>query len=229
MNINGIQKLTLLDYPGKVACTVFLAGCDLRCPFCHNSELWSASAPAVMDDAELLAFLEKRRGMLDGVVFTGGEPLLRPELPGIIKKVKDMGFAVKLDTNGTHPEALKSLIDAGLTDYVAMDIKNDPERYAETCGKKEMDLTPVGESIKLLLSGRVPYEFRTTAVRELHDENSFRSIGQMIRGAEKYFIQPFTDRDTVLFAGFTAPTDDQLERFLAAVRPYVKSAQIRGK
>ena len=229
MDINGIQKLTLLDFPGKVACTVFLAGCDLRCPFCHNSELWSASAPAVMDDAELLAFLEKRRGMLDGVVFTGGEPLLRPELPGIIKKVKDMGFAVKLDTNGTHPEALKSLIDAGLTDYVAMDIKNDPERYAETCGKKEMDLTPVGESIKLLLSGRIPYEFRTTAVRELHDENSFRSIGQMIRGAEKYFIQPFTDRDTVLFAGFTAPTDDQLERFLAAVRPCVKSAQIRGK
>ncbi|MBR0134612.1 MAG: anaerobic ribonucleoside-triphosphate reductase activating protein, partial [Clostridia bacterium] len=133
MEINGIQKLTLLDYPGRMACTVFLSGCDLRCPFCHNSELWGA-APAVMDDKELLSFLEKRRGMLEGVVFTGGEALLRPELPALIREVKALGFLVKLDTNGTHPERLRSLIDEGLADYIAMDVKNDLDRYALTCG-----------------------------------------------------------------------------------------------
>lgn len=164
MNINGLQKLTLLDFPGKVACTVFLAGCDLRCPYCHNSELWSANAPAVMDDNELMAFLEKRRGMLDGVAFTGGEALLRPELPELIAKIKALGYAVKLDTNGTSPDKLRGLIEAELIDYVAMDIKNDPARYAATCGKKEMDLTPIRESVALLLEGRVPYEFRTTVV-----------------------------------------------------------------
>jgi pyruvate formate lyase activating enzyme len=229
MNINGLQKLTLLDFPGKVACTVFLAGCDLRCPYCHNSELWSANAPAVMDDNELMAFLEKRRGMLDGVAFTGGEALLRPELPELIAKIKALGYAVKLDTNGTSPDKLRGLIEAGLIDYVAMDIKNDPARYAETCGKKEMDLTPIRESVALLLEGRVPYEFRTTVVAELHDEASFINIGRLIEGAERYFLQPFADRDTVLFAGFHAPSREQLEAYLAAVRPFVKSAEIRGE
>lgn len=229
MNINGLQKLTLLDFPGKVACTVFLAGCDLRCPYCHNSELWSANAPAVMDDTELMAFLEKRRGMLDGVAFTGGEALLRHELPELIAKIKALGYAVKLDTNGTSPDKLRGLIEAGLIDYVAMDIKNDPARYAETCGKKEMDLTPIRESIALLLEGRVPYEFRTTVVDELHDEASFINIGRLIEGAERYFLQPFADRDTVLFAGFHAPSREQLEAYLAAVRPFVKSAEIRGE
>lgn len=228
MLINGIQKLTLLDYPGRVACTVFLAGCDLRCPFCHNSELWSMSAPSVMDDGELLAFLGKRRGMLDGVAFTGGEALLRHELPELIAKIKELGFAVKLDTNGTSPDKLRALIEAGLIDYAAMDIKNDPARYAETCGKKEMDLTPIYESIALLNEGRIPYEFRTTAVLPLHDESSFEGIGQMIRGAENYFIQPFADRDTVLFKGFEAPSKEQLQRFLEIVAPYVKHAEIRG-
>lgn len=228
MQINGIQKLTLLDYPGKVACTVFLAGCDLRCPYCHNSELWSASAPAVMDDAELISFLEKRRGMLDGVAFTGGEALLRPELPELMRKVKALGYSIKLDTNGTHPDRLNKLIDEGLIDRAAMDIKNDLERYGVTCGKPDMDVGPIKESVSLLLEGRVSYEFRTTVVRELHDDASFVNIALLIDGADSYFIQPFADRDTVLFAGFHAPDEDDMKRYLEIVRPHVKHAAIRG-
>jgi pyruvate formate lyase activating enzyme len=227
MEINGIQKLTLLDYPGRMACTVFLSGCDLRCPFCHNSELWGA-APAVMDDKELLSFLEKRRGMLEGVVFTGGEALLRPELPELIKKVKDMGFLVKLDTNGTHPERLASLIDEGLADYIAMDVKNDLDRYALTCGREEMDLDAIKQSIAILLEGRIPYEFRTTVVSPLHDEASFINIAKLIEGADNYYLQPFADRDTVLYKGFDAPTKEEMQRYLEIVKPHVKHAQIRG-
>ena len=230
MDINGIQKLTLLDYPGKVACTVFLAGCDLKCPFCHNSELWSVNAPAVMDDKELLAFLEKRRGMLEGVAFTGGEPLLRPELPEVMTKIKELGFAVKLDTNGTHPDKLRALIGEGLVDRVAMDIKNDPERYALTCGREAQGfpMDAIRKSIEILMNGGIEYEFRTTAVKPLHDSDSFRGIGEMIRGAENYFIQPFADRDTVLFSGFETPAKEELESWLGIVKPFVKRARIRG-
>lgn len=230
MDINGIQKLTLLDYPGKVACTVFLAGCDLKCPFCHNSELWSVNAPAVMDDKELLAFLEKRRGMLEGVAFTGGEPLLRPELPEVMTKIKELGFAVKLDTNGTHPDKLRALIGEGLVDRVAMDIKNDPERYALTCGREAQGfpMDAIRKSIEILMNGGIEYEFRTTAVKPLHDADSFRGIGEMIRGAEEYYIQPFADRDTVLFSGFETPAKEELESWLGIVKPFVKRARIRG-
>ncbi|MBQ4167607.1 MAG: anaerobic ribonucleoside-triphosphate reductase activating protein [Clostridia bacterium] len=230
MDINGIQKLTLLDYPGKVACTVFLAGCDLKCPFCHNSELWSVNAPAVMDDKELLAFLEKRRGMLEGVAFTGGEPLLRPELPEVMTKIKELGFAVKLDTNGTHPDKLRALIGEGLVDRVAMDIKNDPERYALTCGREAQGfpMDAIRKSIEILMNGGIEYEFRTTAVKPLHDADSFRGIGEMIRGAEEYYIQPFADRDTVLFSGFETPAKEELESWLGIVEPFVKRARIRG-
>ena len=230
MDINGIQKLTLLDYPGKVACTVFLAGCDLKCPFCHNSELWSVNAPAVMDDKELLAFLEKRRGMLEGVAFTGGEPLLRPGLPELMGKIKELGYAVKLDTNGTHPDKLCALIGGGLVDRVAMDIKNDPERYAATCGREAegFPMDAIRKSIEILMNGGIEYEFRTTAVKPLHDADSFRGIGEMIRGAEEYYIQPFADRDTVLFSGFETPAKEELESWLGIVEPFVKRARIRG-
>ncbi len=227
MDINGLQKLTLLDFPGRSACTVFLAGCDLRCPFCHNSELWGA-APAVTDDAGLMEFLNTRRGLLDGVAFTGGEALLRSELPELISRIKELGFAVKLDTNGTHPERLRALIDRGLIDYAAMDVKNDIPRYALTCGLEEMDTAPIEESIALLLEGRVGYEFRTTVVSPLHDETSFINIGRMIEGAENYFLQAFADRDTVPFKCFSAPTAEEMQRYLAAVKPFVKHAEIRG-
>ena len=229
MNIHGLQKLTLLDYPGRTACTVFLAGCNLRCPFCHNSELLDSGAvPPVMDDGELLTFLKKRQGMLDGVCITGGEPLLNPALPELLRKIKALGYPVKLDTNGCFSERLRGLVKEGLVDYVAMDIKNSPSRYAETCGLPDMDLSPVLGSIELLKSGTVDYEFRTTVVDELHDADSFYDIAELIRGAKRYFLQPFADRDTVAFAGFHAPEPEKLREYAEIVRPAVESVRIRG-
>jgi len=229
MKIHGLQKMTLLDYPGKVACTVFLGGCDLRCPFCHNAELIDGSAPAMMEEEELLAFLKKRQGLLEGVAVTGGEPLLRgDDLLRLAEKIRELGYPLKLDTNGTHPERLRKIIDGGLVSYVAMDIKNSPEKYAETCGLSQMDLAPVRESVSLLMEGRTDYEFRTTTMAELHDADSFRKIGEWIRGAKRYYLQKFTDRDTVPFEGFHAPADGEMAQYLAIAREYVPEAEIRG-
>ena len=228
MKIHGLQKMTLLDFPGKVACTVFLGGCDMRCPFCHNAELIDGSAPAVMEEAELLAFLKKRRGLLEGVAVTGGEPLLRPDIFGLAEKIRDLGYPLKLDTNGTHPERLRQMIDRGLAAYVAMDIKNSPDRYARTAGLEEIDLGPVRESVSLLMEGKADYEFRTTTVAELHDADSFREIGKWIRGAKRYYLQKFTDRDTVPFGGFHAPSDDEMRYFAEIVKEDVPSAALRG-
>ena len=227
MRIHGLQKMTLLDYPGRVACTIFLGGCDMRCPFCHNAELLDGSSPAIMDEAELLSFLEKRRGLLDGVAVTGGEPLLREEIPSFLEKIRSIGYPVKLDTNGTHPRMLQRLMEADLVQYVAMDIKNSPERYEETAGVP-VNLEAVRESVSLLLAGKTDYEFRTTVVAELHDDESFRSIGPWIRGARRYYLQKFTDRDTVPFGGFHAPADETMERYLRIVREYVPAAALRG-
>ena len=229
MKIHGLQKMTLLDFPGRVACTVFLGGCDLRCPFCHNAELIDGTAPAVMESDELLAFLKKRQGLLDGVAVTGGEPLLRgKELAELAERIRELGYPLKLDTNGTHPERLRDLIDRGLVQYAAMDIKNSPERYAQTCGLETMDLGPVRESAALLMEGRTAYEFRTTVVAELHDAESFRGIGEWIRGAQRYYLQKFTDRDTVPFEGLHAPTREQMEHWADIIRPYIPAVELRG-
>ena len=176
MRIQGLQKLTLLDYPGKTACTIFLSGCNFRCPFCHNTPLLTADAADGMAEEELLAFLKKRRGLLDGVAITGGEPLLRPDLPALLEKIKGLGYAVKLDTNGAFPERLEQIVRAGLADYVAMDVKNSPARYAQTVSMAELDLAPIEKSVSFLLRGTVDYEFRTTAVAEFHDDASFLSL-----------------------------------------------------
>ena len=228
MKIHGLQKMTLLDFPGKVACTVFLGGCDMRCPFCHNSELLTVSAPHVMESEELLAFLKKRVGLLDGVAVTGGEPLLRPDLPELFREIKTLGYAIKLDTNGGSPDKLAKLAEEKLVDYVAMDVKNSPERYAETTGVPNLNLTPYRESVSFLLSDAVDYEFRTTVVAQYHDEASFEAIGDWIAGAKRYFLQAFTDRDTVPVRGLCAPTPEQMERYRSIVLPKVKSAEIRG-
>ena len=228
MLLHGLQKMTLLDFPGKVACTVFLGGCDLRCAFCHNSERADGTAKPVMDDAELFAFLEKRRGLLDGVAITGGEPCLRPDLPDFMARIRDMGFAVKLDTNGTHPDALRAILDAKLADYVAMDVKNSPEKYAMTSGLDSMDLAPVRESVRLLMAGDTDHEFRTTVVDELHDEGDIDAIGRWIAGARRYFLQAFTDRDTVPFGNLHAPSAEKLNACLAVARRYVPDARLRG-
>lgn len=228
MKIQGLQKMTLLDFPGRVACTVFLGGCDFRCPFCHNGELLDGSAPAIMDDRELLRFLKGRQGLLDGVAITGGEPLLRKDLPDLLRSVRELGFAVKVDTNGNHPEALEGLLTEGLVDYVAMDIKNSPEKYALTVGLDHLDLGPIRQSVRLLMDSSIPYEFRTTVVDQLHKAEDFEAIGRWIAGAKAYFLQSFTDRDSVPFAGLSAPTREDLDKYASIMRVYVPYTSIRG-
>ena len=228
MKINGLQKLTLLDYPGHTACTVFLAGCDLRCPFCHNSELISGNAPVLMDEKELFAFLNKRKGILDGVAFTGGEPCLHRDLPALLKKIRAMGYAVKLDTNGYHPALLKEILDGGLADYVAMDIKNSPAKYALTAGIDTVDMELIRESIHLIMDQAPDYEFRTTVVKEFHVREDFAEMGKMIEGARRYFLQCFTDRDSVPFKNLHAPSAEDLEKFASEAAPYVQDVQLRG-
>ena len=228
MKIHGLQKMTLLDFPGRVACTVFLGGCDLSCPFCHNAELIDGTAEPVMDETELLAFLEKRKGLLDGVAFTGGEPTLRKDLPDLFRKIKAFGYPIKLDTNGLHPDRLKALLDEGLVDYVAMDIKNSPEKYALTAGVDTVDLEKISESIRLLMSSGVDYEFRTTVVDELHAPGDFDAIANWIAGAKAYFLQPFVDRDSVVYENFHAPDPKRMKLYCDAVRKTVPNAVIRG-
>ena len=228
MKIHGLQKMTLLDFPGHVACTVFLGGCDFRCPFCHNFELVDGTAEPLMDEGEFFSFLEKRRGLLDGVAVTGGEPCLHKDLPELMKKIRALGFGVKLDTNGYHPELLHSVLDAGLVDYVAMDIKNSPEKYAATCGLESVELSPIRESISVIMESGVDYEFRTTVIDEFHEASDFDAVGEMIRGAKKYFIQPFADRDSVPFGNLHAPSREKLAEFEATAKKYVGFVSIRG-
>lgn len=220
--------MTLLDFPGKVACTVFLGACDFRCPFCHNWELVDGTAPAQMSEDGLIEFLKKRTGVLEGVAITGGEPMINKDLPELLRKIKELGYPAKVDTNGNHPEMLRQVINEGLVDYVAMDVKNSLDRYGVTIGKEVFDTTNVEESIKLLLGSGIDYEFRTTVVEQLHDAGSFKGIGPMIVGAGRYFLQKFTDRDTVPFAGLTAPSDDKMREYADIIRPYVPSVQLRG-
>ena len=228
MKIHGLQKMTLLDFPGRVACTVFLGGCDFRCPFCHNFELIDGTAQPIMDEDELLAFLRKRTGLLDGVAFTGGEPCLHRDLPELLGRIRALGFAAKLDTNGFHPDLLRQILAEGLVDYVAMDVKNSPAKYAATCGLPSLDLTPIRESIALLKSSGADYEFRTTVAAELHQAEDFEEIGQMIRGARRYFLQRFTDRDSVPFEGFHAPAKEDMLRYAEIARRYVADTSLRG-
>ena len=228
MKIHGLQKMTLLDFPGRVACTVFLGGCDYRCPFCHNFELVDGTAPAIMDDGELLSFLRKRQGLLDGVAITGGEPCLHAGLPDLLARIRELGFATKLDTNGCHPRMLERLLSDQLVDYVAMDVKNSPGKYARTAGVERVDLDAIAESIRLIMDGAPDYEFRTTVVHELHEADDFHAMGKMIAGAKAYFLQSFTDRDTVPFAGLSAPSADDLAAYAGIARLYVPNTQVRG-
>ena len=226
MRLGGLMKMTLLDFPGHIACTVFTLGCDFRCPFCHNASLVT-HPEAALDSTELLSFLKKRQGILEGVCITGGEPLLQPELPDLLCRIRELGYAVKLDTNGAHPEALRTVVSRGLVDYVAMDIKNSPAKYPMTVGLSAMP-RGVFESAAYLLSGAVPFEFRTTVVEELHEPSDFAAIGEWIAGAERYFLQRFTDSGDLIGEGMSAPSVEKMEACLAAVRPYVPTAALRG-
>ena len=232
--ICGLQKMTLLDFPGKIACTVFLGGCNFRCPFCHNSELFMGKPEKLMEDEEFFAFLKSRKGLLDGVCVSGGEPTLYKTLPDFLAKIKEMGFLVKLDTNGYRPEVLKALVQQGLVDYVAMDVTNSPAMYAQTGGLEKMELSSIEESLRFLIGGELPYELRTTLVRQLHDAASIQDMGAWLaalvpgRKPKKLFLQSFVDRDTVLFAGLSAPEQEATAGFAKILAPFAEEVTIRN-
>ena len=231
--IAGLQKLTLLDFPGKVACTVFLAGCNYRCPFCHNAELFIGKVEPLMTEEEFFAFLKGRKGLLEGVCVSGGEPTLTPTLEGFLQKIKDLGFAVKLDTNGSRPDILKDLVAKGLVDYVAMDVKSSPQGYAAATGVAA-DLEAVEESLRFLIGGDLPYELRTTLVAQLHTEESIRAMGQWLstlvpgKIPTNLYLQSFVDRDTVIFSGLTAPTENALLAYQNTLSGFVTNVTIRN-
>ena len=230
MLISGLQKLTLLDYPGTVACTVFTGGCNFRCPFCHNAAL---VLPELMDKNNMadkvLDFLKKRVGVLDGVAITGGEPLLHTDMPEFLAKIRAMGYKIKLDTNGSFPDRLMEIVNSGLVDRVAMDIKNPPELYAKTVGLEKIDMEPIERSKNFLLEGRVDYEFRTTAVKGLHTVESIAAAAKWIEGAKEYYIQQYKDSGQVLnTAGLDAFTEREMHALADAARPYVPAVQLRG-
>lgn len=227
MKIAGLQKLTLLDFPGRTACTVFTHGCNLRCPFCHNASLVVGEGDSVSEE-ELFAFLKKRQGILDGVAVTGGEPLLQPDIGEFLTKIKTLGYCVKLDTNGFFTDRLRSLLNAGLVDFVAMDIKNSLSKYAATCGRRELDISPVLDSIELLKSGEVEYEFRTTAVNGFHTPEDFESIGRLIEGTKNYYIQNFVDSGALIQQGLTGLSKEEMHACLEAAQKYVPTAKLRG-
>jgi pyruvate formate lyase activating enzyme len=229
MHIGGMQKLTLLDYPGKVACTIFLSGCNLRCLYCHNPDLVLPERieRQELSAAEVLLFLENRRGKLDGVCISGGEPTLQQDLPRFAADIRSLGYVVKLDTNGTNPGMLRELLHDDLLDYVAMDIKNSPEHYAETCGGVDV-LPKVQESASLLLNSALDYEFRTTVCKPLHTEKEMAEIGRWLKGAKRYFLQSFEDSGDLVIGGVQAHTQAELMRLLHAVLPYIPNTQLRG-
>lgn len=228
MTVAGLQKLTLLDFPGKTACTVFTPGCNFRCPFCHNARLVRQEERETLDTEAVFSFLRKRQGVLDGVCITGGEPLLQPDLPAFIEQIRALGLKVKLDTNGMLTERLRELLEKNLLDYVAMDIKNSPEKYGETVGIPSLDLTPINGSVDLLMQGTVPFEFRTTVAHPFHTAADFDAVGRWIAGAPRYFLQGYVDSGDILGTDVTPCSKAEMEQCLAAVRPYVPAAQIRG-
>ena len=229
MKIHGFQTLTLLDYPEHLACTVFLGHCNFRCPFCQNGRLvlYPEQEP-VVEEKEILEHLKRRKGILEGVCITGGEPTLHPELGNFIRKIKELGYKVKLDTNGYRPEVIKELVAEGLLDYVAMDIKNAPARYAETAGLKEVDLLRIQDSVEFLLEGRVDYEFRTTVVREMHGWKEFETLGRWLKGCRRYFLQNYRASEGVISPIFTGYSREQLERFRDLLRKDISQVEIRG-
>ena len=229
MKIHGFNKLTLLDYPGHTAAVLFLGNCNFRCPFCQNSSLVLSpdQEPELCPD-EIFSFLKKRQGILEGVCISGGEPTLSPDLADLAFKLKSLGYLVKLDTNGSHPDILKSLVKDKLIDYVAMDIKSSKDRYPVVCGRPFVSISSVEESVDFLLNCKISYEFRTTVVKELHRMEDFISISEWISGCSQYFLQSYKDSDSVLLPGFHSCTREQLQHYLTIVQKKIPHAQLRG-
>ena len=228
IRIHGLNKLSLVDYPGKMSAIIFTGSCNFRCPFCHNSSLvLDPDSQPVISEEEVLGYLSKRRKLLDGVVVTGGEPTVHSQLPALIRKIRELGLLVKLDTNGSNPEMLSSLIDSRLVDYVAMDIKNSPDAYAETTGCPSLDLAPVLRSIEILKEGRVDYEFRTTVIKGLHYRENIEKICTLISPCRRYFLQTFVPSQDTIAQGLEAPDSDTMKTYLKLVRTYIGNAEIR--
>lgn len=229
MQIYGLNKTTLLDYPEHVAATIFTGGCNFRCPFCHNGDLvlHSANLP-LYEESEILAFLKKRRGVLTGVCITGGEPTLQTELPDFLSRIQELGYLIKLDTNGYRPDVLKKLAEKKLLNYVAMDIKNAPGRYGKTAGLSDCRMELLQESTDFLMSGCLPYEFRTTVVKELHDADCFREIASWLKGCRAYYLQSYKESDGVIAKGFHSCEKEELLSFLEILLPQIPHAYLRG-
>ncbi|MBE6601169.1 MAG: anaerobic ribonucleoside-triphosphate reductase activating protein [Ruminococcaceae bacterium] len=228
MNVQGYQKLTLLDFPGVVACTVFTGGCNLRCPFCHNAGLVLTPHEADSMEPEVLEYLGRRKGLLEGVCITGGEPLLQPDLEAFVQKVKALGYRVKLDTNGSLPDRLQAILDTGLIDYVAMDVKSSPNGYRKATGAS-IDPTVFEKSIRLLQNSGIAHEFRTTAVKGIHTVEDFTEIGKWLASDSPYFIQTFVNSQNLIGSGCDAFSEDETQALLEAVQPYLPLAKLRGQ
>lgn len=229
MKIYGLNKTTLLDYPGKVAATIFLGGCNFRCPFCQNSSLvLNPSAQPEIPVKEVLSFLKKRKGILDGVCITGGEPTLSPDLPELLQEIRTLGYPIKLDTNGTHPALLKTLTEQNLIQMTAVDIKACPDNYPALCGLVHPELDAVKETVEFLKNGTLDYEFRTTVIRELHSEKDFIEIGQWLTGAKAYYLQAYRDSEEVLQPGFSSYTRKELEHFREILKRTIPLVEFRG-
>ena len=229
MYLCGLQKVAMVDYPGKLAATVFTGGCNLRCPFCHNALLVTRldETPELGEEA-VLSFLATRTKLLDGVVLSGGEPLLQPDAADFLRKIRQMGFAVKLDTNGFFPDRLSAILEEGLVDYVAMDIKNAPEKYPITCGIPGLDTAPVAESVKLLRQSGVDFEFRTTLVREFHTPEDLLAIGRWLESSPRYFLQAFVDSGNLVGSGCSPFTPQEMRDFTLLLRPFFGEVNLRG-
>lgn len=229
MQIHGFNKSTLLDYPKHLAATIFVGACNMRCPFCHNASLvLRPHTQPIIPEEEIFAYLQKRKNILEGVCITGGEPTLYNDLPIFISQIKELGFKVKLDTNGTNPDMIKELVDKGLIDYVAMDIKNSKEKYKIAAGNKDISMEKIEESVSLLLSKIIDYEFRTTIVTELHSEQDMEDIGNWIKGANAYYLQAYSDSGDVISPGFTGPSKQTLDLYKDLLSHYIKVVDIRG-
>ncbi len=228
MQIHGFNKTTLLDFPGHLASTVFTGGCNMRCPYCQNADLVlnPMSQPLISEEV-VFDHIKKRKGIIEGVCITGGEPTLQADLEDFIKRLKELGVMVKLDSNGYRPEVLKRLMENGLLDYVAMDIKSSLDDYHTVAGVK-LDTSLIKESIDLLKNGPIDYEFRTTVVKELHSKETFEKIGELLSGAKQYFLQGYIDSERVIERRFSSYTKEELETFVAILKKTIKNVSIRG-
>ncbi len=228
MLIKGFQKLTLLDFPEKTACTVFTGGCNLRCPFCHNALLVTDMDAEIIDEAEIFSHLNKRKGILDGVAVTGGEPLLQKDIEDFLYKIKKTGYAVKLDTNGCFPDKLEEIVKNGLCDYVAVDIKNSKEKYAETVGIKDFSTKEIEKSVDFLLSSSIPFEFRTTVTGNFHTIEDIKNITLWIKGAKKYFLQNFIDSGNLIDSNCYGVSKEIMEEMLKEAKKVIPETELRG-